>query len=156
MSFLDSLGNLPSGASGLNWGQGAKAHTCKNDAYIKITTATIKTGFFKPKSYERAEGVALEQAKKYRIPIEVIWDDGVAMDCLEEGNQEVNGILYPKQIDSAYRKDILGLYLRKRLGLPPDSRVTLEDLKRYGRTYIDITKTGPNSYYMDFSKIETN
>ncbi len=154
MSFVNKRGKLPPGASGLNWGQGEKAHTCSNDAYIKISATAIRTGFFKAKSYERLEGVELKKAKKYRIPVEVIWDDGTAMDILEEGNQEINGIQYPKQIASAYRKDIFGLYIRKRLGVSPGEKITLEHLKAYGRTYVDITRTGENQYYMNFSKIE--
>lgn len=154
LTLLDRQGKVPD-ISGLNWGQGVKAHTKPNDVYIKISSAAIRTGFFKPKSYERMAGLELEQTKKYRIPVEVIWDDGTAMDCLEEGDQTVNRILYPKQIASAYSKEILGSYLRKRLGVPSGQKVTIEDLKKHGRTYIDITKTGENNYYMDFGKLKS-
>jgi hypothetical protein len=151
LTLLDEKGNVPE-KSGINWGHG-NAHTKPNDTYIKISKAAIKTGFFVPKSYERIPGVPENKVKNVRIPVEVIWDDGTAMDCLEEGDQYVGEVEYPKQISSAVKKEILGVYLRNRLGVPLGQKVTMEDLKRYGRTYIDVTATGPNSYYMDFSKI---
>ena len=137
LTLLDRSGKVPT-KSGLNWGQG-KGHVKPNDSYIKISKAAVKTGFFKLKASKQ-------------VPIDVIWDDGTAMNCLEEGNQIYNGILYPKQIASADKKEILGLYLRKRLGVPKGQSVTMTDLRRYGKTYIDVTKTTSNSYYMDFSK----
>lgn len=138
LTLLDRRGRMPT-TSGLNWGQGSVAHTRPNDAYIKISKAAIRTGFFDPKTTQQ-------------VPIDVVWDDGTAMECQEEGNQLNNGILFPKQIASADRKEILGIYLRGRLGIPPGQRVTIQDLQVYGKTFIDVTKTGPNSYYMDFSR----
>lgn len=55
-----------------------------NDAYIKISKAEIKTGFFEPK-------------ESIQVQIDVIWDEGAVMICLEEGNQESNHLLYPKK-----------------------------------------------------------
>lgn len=138
LSLLDRYGRVAE-VSGLNWGQGQVAHTTPNDAYIKIPKAAIKTEFFEPKSANQ-------------VPIDVMWDDGKAMNCFEEGNQKHNGVVYPKQIASAGKKSILGEYLRGRLGLPSGQKVKMEDLQRYGKIYIDVTVTGPKSYYLDFSK----
>jgi len=153
LTLLDRSGKLSEGGSGLNWGHG-KSHTKPNDTYIKISKDAIKTGFFAQKSYERKPGVPESKVKNVRMTMHVTWDDGTVMECLEEGTQYVGEVEYPKQISSAEKKEILGLYLRKRLSVPSSQKVTMEDLKRYGRTHIDVTATGPNSYYMDFSKIK--
>lgn len=153
LTLLDNRGNLSQGGSSINWGHG-KAHTKPNDAYIKISKSAIKTGFFAQKSYEKKPGVPDSRVKNVRQTMKIIWDDGTVMECLEEGSQYVGEVEYPKQISSAKKKEILGLYLRKRLGIKSGEKVNIEDLKKYGRTFIDITATGPNSYYADFSQIK--
>ncbi len=152
LTLLDRGGKL-SEKSGLNWGH-VDAHNKPNDAYIRISKSAIKTGFFAQKSYERKPGVPESKVKNVRMTMHITWDDGTVMDGLEEGTQYVGEVEYPKQISSAQKKEILGLYLRKRLGLKSGQKVTMGDLEKYGRTYIDVTATGPNSYYMDFSKIK--
>lgn len=136
MTFLDSSGNLPP-ESGLNWGQGS-GHVKPNDSYIRITKAALKTGFFKPKTSKQ-------------IAIDAMWDDRTAMGLYEEGNQEFESELYPKQLASAKSKEILGKYLRKRLGVKSGDPITLNDLNKYGRTNVDITIVADKSYYLDFS-----
>lgn len=139
-SLLTAQGKIPSG-SGINWGHG-DSHTHRNDAYIRIPKDVIKfhPGFFNSK----AEGE--------KVPLDILWDDGEVMQGLAEGNQEFEGQVYPKQLSSFPEKKIMGSYLRRRMGIASESEVTAADFRNYGRDYIDITFTGPNSYYLDFSK----
>ena len=88
---------------------------------------------------------------RHNDSVEVIWDDGTTMECLFEGNQEDNGIVYPKQIASAPSKSLLGEYLRFRIGVPSGARVTRRDLNRYGRDYISVSLQAEGIYYFDFS-----
>jgi hypothetical protein len=60
-------------------------------------------------------------------------------------------MIYPKQLGSSPKKAILGEYLRKRIGVTNDHIITISDLKRYGRTSVDISLIGEGIYYMDFS-----
>ena len=69
------------------------------------------------------------------------------MICLLEGSQEVDGILYPKQL-----KSILGVYLRTRLGVSDIHLITRNDLRNYGREDIDIYYDESNDiYHFNFS-----
>lgn len=139
-SLLTAEGNIPPG-SGINWGQTGKSHTKKQDAYIRIPKNIIRfyPGFFNPKP------------PKENLPLDLLWDDGTAMRGLAEGDQRENGIKFPKQIASTPKKSILGIYLRKRLGIDTNAFVTLKNLNDYGRTHVDITLMAPGSYYLDFS-----
>ena len=83
--------------------------------------------------------------------VNVTWDDGVTMVCSFEGTQDVNGVVYPKQISSYNDKSILGHYLRKRIGVAASVIVTEVELNSYGRTHIDITKNADGSFVFDFS-----
>ncbi len=81
---------------------------------------------------------------------------------LMEGQQmDENGLIYPKQLSSSPSKNIIGLYIRKRLGLFNDDGsidtnycIKKADLIRYGRTSIDISLIGEGIYYMDFSVLK--
>ncbi|MFH1333194.1 MAG: restriction endonuclease PLD domain-containing protein [archaeon] len=136
LSLLDRSGEVPK-KSGLNWGH-SDGNVKPNDAYIKISKGALRTTFFKPKDAKQT-------------PIDAVWDDGETMAIFEEGNQKYDGTTFPKQLASAKSKEIMGKYLRKRLKVPLDHKITLKDLKKYGRTHIDVTITAPNSYYLDFS-----
>ena len=48
------------------------------------------------------------------------------------------------------QKNILGIYIRKRLGLDQYDEITFEHLKNYGKDYIEITNMGDGLYYADF------
>ncbi|MGM9979059.1 MAG: hypothetical protein ACI33J_09700 [Clostridium sp.] len=121
--------------AGLNWGF-SDGHVCIDDAYIAITTNFIKNNpdFFPPSG----------------TTINVIWDDGTKMLCMVEGTQVIYNQIFPKQLSSAYDKSIIGLYLRKRLGIPSGTQVRMEHLNNYGRNYIEILKIGQNTYKIDF------
>lgn len=109
---------------------------------------------FPPKKYLGIDN-PLSTGRKNREndEVELIWDDGEKMIGLLEGQQinKTNGLIYPKQLSSSSKKSILGKYLRKRLGVSLNHTITKADLKRYGRTNIDISLIGEGIYYMDFS-----
>lgn len=141
---LLSNGNVPE-KSGLNWGCG-QGHVSEGDAYIRISCEDIEKypDIFPPKKYL---GASTENDV-----VEFIWDDGVVMSGLMEGTQEINNVIYPKQISSNPRKSILGKYLRNRLGVSYDKVITKADLDAYGRTNIEIEMISEGVYRLDFSK----
>lgn len=151
---LLSRGEVPE-ASGLNWGC-SKGHVTKGDAYIRISVDYIKNfpDLFPPKKYVDGIINTTSNGKMTREndEVELIWDDGTSMIGLMEGQIKVGGVLYPKQLSTSPSKNILGIYLRKRLGnLPLDYVITKNDLIKYGRTDIYISKIGEGIYYLDFS-----
>lgn len=141
LTLLTTTGTVHQ-AGGLNWGYSEIAHVRRFDAYIPIHIGTIRNNlaFFKSRNLTN-------------IPLVFIWDDGTKMGGLFEGTQvnRQDGLMYPKQISSYPHKDILGRYLRLRLGVPEDRRVTLEDLHNYGRTDILIEHIKDNRYSLNFS-----
>lgn len=136
LSLLDRYGNVHEQA-GLNWGY-SYWHVSYEDAYIPLKTSTIRNNpcFFSPISQENI--------------IYVTWDDGVVMKCLLEGRQEVNNVIYAKQISSHNDKSLIGHYLRQRLNVF-NRRITLDDLNNYGQTDIIATKIDNTHYHFDFS-----
>ncbi|MDX6768181.1 MAG: NgoFVII family restriction endonuclease [Elusimicrobiota bacterium] len=142
MSLLDRHGRVHDGA-GINWGH-ANANVNRDDAYVPIPKALVADypGFFTPVPPGRRRGSS--------IPLDFTWDDGFVMNGLAEGSQEYARQTYPKQLASWPRKDILGKYLRDRMGIPHGQKVVSADFRRYGRDHLDITLTGPNSYHLDF------
>ena len=150
-SLLDRKGNVPE-ASGLNWGLSA-GHLTLGDAYIRISIEDLRTKplLFPPKQGEGTRVKEGGKATRRNDAVEFIWDDGRVMEGLLEGTQTVDGIEYPKQICSSPRKNTLGIYLRERLGVELDHLITIDDLRKYGRTTIDISLQGDGVYYLDFS-----
>ena len=138
--------------SGLNWGI-ADGHVTLGDAYIPLHKETILShpGLIPPKQGFANQNVAGAKKNRQNDAVEFIWDDGEVMQGLLEGNNSINGLNYPKQMCSSPNKNILGKYLRKRLGVPLDYRITKQDLLRYGRTNIKITLLGEGIYGLDFS-----
>ena len=125
--------------SGLNWGN-ADAHVNSEDAYIPIRHNDI--------AEHSTMFPIVNQGQKI---INVTWDDGTTMICSFEGTQDFNGVIYPKQISSYDDKSVLGHYLRPRIGVSATAIITDEDLERYGRTHIDITKNDDGTFFFDFS-----
>lgn len=140
ITLLTTRGQVHSTA-GLNWGFNPLNHTRPVDAYIPIHIDTIRNnpGLFRPKTARQTI-------------VNLHWDDGVVMPCLFEGNMTdvITGNVYPKQISSAHHKDILGIYLRRRLGIANNVRVTLQDLHNYGRTTVTIHRIDAANYTVDF------
>jgi len=123
----------------LNWGN-ANAHVNIEDAYIPIRKGDI--------SKYPAIFPIVNQGQSI---ISVTWDDGKKMICSFEGTQDINGVIYPKQISSYNDKSILGHYLRARIGVIATAIVTDAELDRYGRNHIDITKNDDGTFFFDFS-----
>lgn len=113
--------------SGLNWSQRPERKR-QNEAYIPIGTALGTSGFFPP----HGEHFTL------------VTDDGQAIDAVvaQAGS---------KAIHSYKDNTILGRYFRERLGLGENARITLEDLKRYGRTDVEFQRVAEDTYLMDFA-----
>lgn len=153
-SLLDAHNQVPA-KSGLNWGL-SKGHVKLGDAYIKISMDYIRDfpQLFPAKKYVGIENTnSTGRRSRENDEVELIWDDGVRMIGLLEGQQsaQINGSIYPKQLSSSPNKSILGVYLRKRLGVSLEHRITTRDLLRYGRANIDIALIGEGIYYLDFS-----
>lgn len=138
-------------ASGLNWGQGIRAHTNKNDSYIPIRVNHIRNyeKFFPAKQLFPSEKHV--RGKNHDDTIDIIWDDGTTMECRLEGTCKLNGIVYPKQIASFPHKKVLGEYIRKRIGVELGKKITKADLDRYGRSDVTVSIQGEGIYYFDFS-----
>jgi len=132
--YSEKNGNVQQ-QGGLNWGFSA-GNVCENDAYVAIPKGFIEKNpdFFPTKSSR----------------IDVEWDDGTHMVCSVEGTQDVQGKKYPKQLTSADDKSVFGEYIRKRMGVSSGEKVTMDDLNKYGRKDIEITKQGDNKYKIDF------
>lgn len=150
MTLLDQYGNIPL-ASGINWGHG-EGHVTPNDAYIAVRKNYIRNYpfLFPPKQISPILNIQGRQ-QRHNDVIEIIWDDGTIMEGLLEGTQDENGLIYPKQISSSPNKNILGSYLRQRLGVPQGSFVTHQDLQNYGRFDISVSLQGAGVYNFDFS-----
>lgn len=127
ISLLDSKGNLPP-RSGLNWGQRPEYHREPNQAYIKVPSTVSRAGFFPPRGED----------------FTVVTDDGKVLICRSAQDNA-------KAIQTPHNNSLIGIYFRRRLGLPSGQLVTLDDLKRYGRTTVDFTKIDDETYRMDFS-----
>ncbi len=138
--------------SGLNWGL-SSAHTKEGDAYIAISKTYLENYplLFPPKLLEGLSPNNTGKKTRQNNAVEFIWDDGTIMEGLLEGTQTLNSIIYPKNICSSPQKNILGKYLRARLGLSLNHKITRADLEAYGRTTIDISLQEEGIYYFDFS-----
>lgn len=159
-STKDGVEYVPN-KSGLNWGF-ANGHVAVGDAYIKIPKELLyqQQGLIPPFDNNY---IPTTKKKRNSDPIELIWDDGTIMEASLEGKQDLNGVVYPKQLTS-YSKDrlslngerisaksILGRYLRNRIEIPVDELITLETLQNYGRTTITLSLIDTGVYFADFS-----
>ena len=138
--------------SGLNWGL-ANANVTLGDAYIPLHKEIIVShpGLISPKQGFSFQTVSGAKKSRQNDAVEFIWDDGTIMQGLLEGTIDVNGLTYPKQMCSSPNKNILGKYLRNRLGVDLNYKITKKDLLRYGRTDIKVTLLGEGIYGLDFS-----
>jgi hypothetical protein len=120
-------------SSGLNWGLSKSPKSPgnprkRNDAYIPIPSSIYKTNFFPKKG-------------QY---FSVRTDDSFSM-TLSRAQQ--NG----KAIHSPNDNTEIGIYFRKRLGVPLGKKIRMEDLDNYGRRDVTFVKLDEEDYYMDFS-----
>lgn len=139
--------------SGLNWGFSEVAHVSKGDAYIAITADFIRAneGLIPPKQAHPTKDNSGGRKDRHNDIIDLIWDDGTLMQGLLEQDMTLDGKVYPKALSSSPSKKTIGKYIRKRMGLPLDKVITKEDLVKYGRTDIGISKQGEGIYSLDFS-----
>lgn len=152
MSLLANNGEVQN-AAGLNWGQNPRNHTTPNDAYIAIRTRYIRDfpNLFQPKQMNPMHIDNRGRMQRHNDSVEIIWDDGLTMEGLLEGSQQIDGITYPKQISSFPSKAQLGEYIRTRIGVPLGQPVRRHHLERYGRIDIRISLLGDGVYKFDFS-----
>ena len=152
LSLLSRDGEVQN-AAGLNWGQNPNNHTTKDDSYIKIRIQDIRNypDLFPPKQVNPLKFDGRGRIHRHNDNIEIIWDDGVCMDGLFFGNQEIDGILYPKQVGSFPHYAEMGKYLRQRVGVPDGQPFRKHHLDRYGRDTIDISLISEGVYKFDFS-----
>jgi hypothetical protein len=152
MVLYDPRKNEVQPATGLNWGQGV-GNVKPNDSCIPIRADHIENypELFPPKQIDPVKNDKQGRKQRHNDAIELIWDDGTVMDGLLEGSYPKNDTIYPKQIASFPKKEDLGIYLRNRLGVKSGAKVTMEDLKRYGRDNVDVSLISEGVYYIDFS-----
>ncbi|WP_419750018.1 restriction endonuclease PLD domain-containing protein [Terrisporobacter petrolearius] len=152
MVLYDPRKNEVQPANGLNWGQSA-GNVKPNDSSIPIRADYIENypELFPPKQIDPIKNDKQGRKQRHNDAIELIWDDGTVMDGLLEGSYTKNNTIYPKQIASFPKKEDLGIYIRNRLGVKLGEKVTMEDLKRYGRDNVDISLISEGVYYIDFS-----
>ena len=155
LCFLSLLGRdgEVQNAAGLNWGQNPANHTTKNDSYIKIRIQDVKNfpELFPPKQINPLRYDGRGKIHRHNDHVEIIWDDGVCMDGLFFGNQNIDGIMYPKQVGSFPHYAEMGKYLRQRLNVPEGQPIRKFHLKRYGRDTIGISLINEGVYKFDFS-----
>lgn len=128
ISLLSRDGSL-AGSSGLNWGFRANGQKRDlNEAYLSIRTDANKEGFLPDKKFT----------------FTLVTDDNMTMDCTvqQDGRKAV----------STTTNSELGLYFRRRLNLPPDTKVLKKHLLDYGRTDFLLSKLNEETFYLDFSK----
>jgi len=148
INLLDQNGQVPE-KSGINWGLNTKelagkVNTRVADAELRITASLVRNN---PSLIPQKDGSS-------KIPVLLKWDDGTIMKGSFEQNQYdiiVSGDVYPKALCSDSDKSVLGSYLRHRLGVNLTKKVTLSDLRAYGRSNIEISLEPDGSYYLDFS-----
>ena len=76
-------------------------------------------------------------------------DDGYLLDCSVQQEADKSDPRIGKAIASN-PNDQLGIYLRKRLGVPSGHIITTDDLTDYGRTDFILKKLDKNEFLFDF------
>lgn len=114
---------------GLNWGQ--RENRDKNQAYLQLLPEVYKSDFF-PK------------AGKYFI----IKTDDEKILIFNRAQKGIGTALQTPESNA-----IIGLYIRARMGVLPESEITREDIMEYGKLDIDFYKTNEDlTYLMVFNK----
>lgn len=152
LSLLGRDGEVQN-VAGLNWGQGTGNHTTINDSYIKIRIQDIKNfpNLFPQKLNYPIISAGRGKMHRHNDSFDIIWDDGTTMEGIFFGNQVISGVLYPKQVGSFPAYSEMGIYFRKRLGIPLGQPVRRYHLERYGRLDVGISMIGERVYKFDFS-----
>ena len=140
ISFLTKKGILPEGGSGLNWGQRLEKITNKKTEEVTYKHRGHNQAYLPLRLDSRKEGFLPELAYSFSL----ITDDGQSFDCVvaQDGR---------KAIHSTNDNSEIGRYFRNRIGIPLNTRVTIEDLEKYGRTDYTIEKIDEETFLLDFS-----
>jgi hypothetical protein len=138
ISFLDRKGNLPE-ISGLNWGQRRSKRISKSGE-IHWDSREPNQAYLSLKGDARKEGFLPKRAFTFSL----ITDDGKSFDCAvaQDGR---------KAIHTNRNNSEIGIYIRNRIGVPLGSKITVEDLERYGRTDYTIEKIDDETFLLDFA-----
>jgi len=152
MVLYDPRTGQTQNAHGINWGQAAKrgSHVDLDDACIPIRVQHIKSF---PNMFPPVSGDPERTRGNVKETVDVIWDDGTTMKARLEGSAEYPGLngKYHKNFSSFPKKNILGKYLRSRIGVQSGVAVTREHLSLYGRDSIRVELLEEGIYYFDFS-----
>ncbi|MCQ2191418.1 MAG: NgoFVII family restriction endonuclease [Paludibacteraceae bacterium] len=123
---------------GINWGNRDNRKN-KNEAYLDLPKEIYNSDFFPING----------------IPFELRTDDGQNLR-FSRAQPKVKGSNAGHVIQTE-RNATIGEYLRNRLNVSLGAPITKEDIQKYGRSYITITKCGVNTetsqafYFFDFS-----
>lgn len=156
MSLLMKNGETHN-ASGLNWGYMKNGLPSPkrgiDDACIPISITHIRQfpELFPPKLTDRELVDVRGRRQRSNEAIELIWDDGISMEGLLEGTNNVDGVEFPKQISSFPAKNQMGEYLKNKIGVPLGQPIRRHHLENYGRTDISVSLIGEGIYKCDFS-----
>lgn len=126
--LLDNKGEVK---YGINWGNRSGRDT--NQAYLDLSPEIYNSNYF-PTNGEK---------------FIVRTDDGQNITFTRAQKDNING----HALQTPDGNDILGIYLRNRLSVEKGKVITKEDIERYGRAYITISKIG-DFYFLDFSNKE--
>ena len=124
LSFLSSQTGETHQTSGLNWGQRGTRN--RNEAYIPIQSEYYD---FFPDIGEHFTALTDDE-----FPLILV-------------RRQQDG----KALHTPQSNAILGMYFRRRLGLPSGAFVHKQDLLDYGRTDVTFIKIDDETYFMDFS-----
>ena len=127
LSLLASHGETHN-KGGLNWGHRGRKNI--DEAYIPIPVSVDRgnPGFLPP------------QGDRFQL----ITDDNEYLWCKRGGT---NG----KNLSTPDDNSQMGRYFRKRMGMPSGKFILKEDLEKYGRTSISMSKIDGDTFFMDFS-----
>ena len=153
ISLRDKNGNF----SQINSGS-YSANTAINDCVIGLKADLIDTipHLFPNNGINQMAGKGHGRRGKKRFPnAEFLFDDGTIMEMSFEGigPERENG-KYFKNLRSFGSNEVLGIYLRQRMGVSIGADLTEHDFKAYGSDSIDLTLVGNESsatYFADFS-----
>ncbi|MFE7845900.1 restriction endonuclease PLD domain-containing protein [Microbacterium sp. NPDC057407] len=118
-------GEVHNAGAGLNWGQ--RGNRRRAEAYIPVPATVARSGYFPNRG----------------IPFAVHADDGATLflTVAQDGDKALHSV--PDNAD-------IGLWFRRRLGLPGDAFVSTRDLHRYGATEAVFTALDDGSYFLSF------
>ncbi len=153
ISLRDKNGNF----SQINSGS-YNANTASNDCVVGLKADLIDTipHLFPNNGINQMAGKGHGRRGKKKFPnAEFLFDDGTIMEMSFEGigPERENG-KYFKNLRSFGSNEVLGIYLRQRMGVRIGADLTDHDFKAYGSDSIDLTLVGNESsatYFADFS-----